>query len=110
VAKTAKTYGERIAVIPAGERWPDGTLRPSLEDLIGAGAIINYLDGTCSPEAQAARSVFLAAKENLEIRLLQCGSGKELIERGYKEDVLLAAELNVSACVPTLHDGAYQVG
>jgi 2-phosphosulfolactate phosphatase len=107
MAETAKKYGDRIAVIPAGERWPDGSLRPSFEDFIGAGAIINYLDGKCSPEAHAARSVFLAVEENLENLLLQCSSGKELIERGYKEDVLLAAELNVSDCVPTLTDGAY---
>ena len=107
VARAAKQYGDRIAVIPAGERWPDGSLRPSFEDLIGAGAIINFLDGKCSPEANAARSSFLAVEEDLENQLLQCGSGKELIERGYREDVLLAAELNVSDCVPALQNGAY---
>lgn len=110
VAEAAKTYGERIAVIPAGERWSDGSLRPSFEDLIGAGAIINYLDDEYSPEAYAARSAFLAVKEDLENRLFQCGSGKELIERGYKEDVFLAAKLNVSDCVPTLQNGAYRAG
>ena len=107
VAQAAKQYGDRIAVIPAGERWPDGSLRPSFEDLIGAGAIINFLDGKCSPESLAARSAFLVAEEDLETQLLQCGSGKELIERGYREDVLLAAELNVSDCVPILTNGAY---
>lgn len=110
VAAAAKKLGHKIAIIPAGERWPEGSLRPSFEDLIGAGAIINYLDGNCSPEAQAARSAFRAAEDNLETLLLQCVSGKELIERGYKEDVLLAAELNVSACVPALQDGAYRAG
>lgn len=108
VAEAAKTYGQRIAVISAGERWPDGRLRPSFEDLIGAGAIINHLDGKFSPEAQAAKSAFLAAEENLKKLMLQCGSGKELIERGFKQDVLLAAELNVSKCVPILENGAYK--
>jgi 2-phosphosulfolactate phosphatase len=107
VADAAKKYGDRIAVIPAGERWPDDSLRPSFEDLIGAGAIIHYLDGKCSPEAYAARSAFLAAEHELTNLLLQCGSGKELIERGYKDDVYLASELNVSDCVPVLQDGAY---
>jgi len=107
VAEIAKKYGERIAIIPAGERWPDCTLRPSFEDLIGAGAIIHYLDGKCSPETYAARSAFESAESDLENLLLGSGSGKELIERGYKQDVLLAAELNVSGCVPTLQDGAY---
>ena len=107
VAQAAKKYGSRIALIPAGERWPDGSLRPSFEDLVGAGAIVHYLGGNCSPEAYAARSAFLAAERQLTNLLLQCGSGKELIERGYKEDVSLAAELNLSDCVPTRVNGAY---
>ena len=40
--------------------------------------------------------------------LKQCGSGKELIERGFEHDVDLAAELDVSECVPVLVDGAYR--
>ena len=107
VAEAAKKYGSRIAVIPAGERWPDGSLRPSFEDLIGAGAIVHYLSGNSSPEAVSARSAFLAAEQELANLLLQCGSAKELIERGYKDDVSLAAELNVSNCVPTLENRAY---
>lgn len=107
VAEAAKKYGNRIALIPAGERWPDGSLRPSFEDLVGAGGIINYLNGNCSPEAQAAKSAFLAAEQDLKNLLLQCGSGKELVERGYEEDVYLASELNISDCVPVLQDGAY---
>jgi 2-phosphosulfolactate phosphatase len=63
VAQAAKKYGSRIAVIPAGERWPDGSLRPSFEDLVGAGAIVHYLGGNCSPEAYAAKSAFLAAEQ-----------------------------------------------
>jgi 2-phosphosulfolactate phosphatase len=100
-------YGNRIALIPAGERWPEGSLRPSYEDLIGAGAIIHYPDGTCSPEAQAARSAFEHAEPDLKDLLVQCGAGKELGEGGDSEDVHLAAESNASHCVPTLDNGAY---
>ena len=34
-------------------------------------------------------------------------SGRELIDRGYAEDVTLATALNVSEAVPVLRDGAY---
>jgi 2-phosphosulfolactate phosphatase len=43
------------------------------------------------------------------VNLMQhCGSGKELIDRGFAQDIELAAALNVSDCVPTLIDGAYE--
>lgn len=117
VAQAARKFGRRIAVIPAGERWPPivavggwregGGLRPALEDLVGAGAIIAHLDGGLSPEARAALVAFQDAQAELGARLRQCSSGKELIERGFEEDVALAAELNASACAPLLVNGAY---
>lgn len=100
VARFAQNYGDRIAVIPAGERWEDGTLRPALEDLIGAGAILSYLSGSLSPEAQAAVAVFNTFKNDFFGTLKKCSSGKELIARGFESDVQLAAMINVSDCVP----------
>jgi len=41
IAQFAQKHGSKIAVIPAGEKWEDRSLRPSLEDLIGAGAILS---------------------------------------------------------------------
>jgi len=110
VAEAAQKYGKHITVIPAGERWPDSSLRPSFEDLIGAGAIVSYLRGRHSPEADAARSAFNGAKQDLENLLLSCSSGKELIERGFKQDVILASALDVSDCVPILKNAAYVAG
>ncbi|MDQ3818238.1 MAG: 2-phosphosulfolactate phosphatase [Acidobacteriota bacterium] len=107
VAESAMKKGRSVAVIPAGERWEDGSLRPCFEDLAGAGALINFLRGTLSPEARAAQNVFEAARENLYERLRGCGSGKEKIHRLEARDVELAAALNVSRSVPVLFEGAF---
>jgi 2-phosphosulfolactate phosphatase len=108
VARVAKKYGSKIAVIPAGERWQnDHSLRPAFEDLIGAGAIISYLRGKLSPEATGALAAFREARSRLDEQLFQCSSGKELIERGFPEDVHLAARLNVSDSVPIFVEDAF---
>jgi 2-phosphosulfolactate phosphatase len=107
VAAAARGYGPKIAVIPAGERWGDGSLRPSLEDLIGAGAVISCLEGCLSPEAQLAIAAYQGMRSNLESLIKQCGSGRELIEQGFEQDVDLALQLNASHCVPELTKGAY---
>ncbi|MBW4528768.1 MAG: 2-phosphosulfolactate phosphatase [Phormidium tanganyikae FI6-MK23] len=107
IATSATTYGKRIALIPAGEKWENGSLRPSFEDWIGAGAILSYLKGTLSPEAQIAIAAYQSVQSNLKSLLKQCSSGKELIAKGFEQDVDLAAEINVSTCVPTLVDRAY---
>lgn len=107
IAQNAQTYGAKIAVIPAGERWENGSLRPAWEDLIGAGAILNYLEGKLSPEAEAAVVLFQKWRDSLGDALKQCSSGKELIARGFATDVEIVAALNVSNCVPVFADGAY---
>jgi 2-phosphosulfolactate phosphatase len=108
VALAAMSYGQKIAVIPAGEKWQDGSLRPCLEDWVGAGTIISQLQGHWSPEAEMAVSAYRQAAPNLRCLLEQCGSGQELIGKGFVADVELAAELNVSDTVPTLCDRAYR--
>jgi 2-phosphosulfolactate phosphatase len=107
VGSAARDLGQRVALIPAGERWPGGSLRPCLEDWLGVGAIIAHLSGRPSPEAAAAAAAFRACKRNLRTLVRDCLSGRELVERGYESDVALASELNVSACVPQLARGAF---
>jgi len=107
VGKKAARLGATIAVIPAGERWASGELRPCAEDLIGAGAIISSLSGKRSPEADLAVAAFEKFGARLTETLQTCSSGKELIERGFARDVELAAELDVSNSVPRLVDHAF---
>jgi 2-phosphosulfolactate phosphatase len=107
VAQAAMKIGRRIALIPAGEQWSDGSLRPAFEDLVGAGAIISHLEGSFSPEAMVALTAYKNAQLNLEQMLKHCGSGRELTERGFERDVSLAAELAISDCAPILTKGNF---
>ena len=97
-----------VGVVPAGERWPDGSLRPAIEDLLGAGAIIHHLGLPCSPEAQVARDAFRSAGPVLP-RLIQASvSGCELVRRGFHRDVEIAVETEMSACLRLLIGDAYR--
>ncbi len=97
-----------VSVIACGERWPDGTLRPSLEDLLGAGAVLANLGGDLSPEARSAVAAWEDAKDTVEDALLRSASGRELVERGFRHDVEYASAYGVSDVVPVLVDGAFR--
>lgn len=110
-----------VAVIAAGELWPGGSLRPAVEDQIGAGAFIAGLaaagrggftpeDGRegFAPEADAAMAVFNAVEPRLHDALRGCSSGRQLIGAGFADDVEIAAELDAGTTVALLRDGAFQ--
>jgi 2-phosphosulfolactate phosphatase len=105
VGEAARRFGRRVSIIAAGERWPNGTLRPAVEDLLGAGAIAAPLAGSLSPETAAAAGAFRSI--DVTTQLAQCESGRELVDAGFPQDVELAAMLNVSGTVPVLRDGAF---
>jgi 2-phosphosulfolactate phosphatase len=106
-----------VAVVAAGERWGGnlGALRPSVEDLLGAGAVIDGLvavagrpaDGL-SPEAQAARAAFLAARDDLPGWLAGSASGRELAAWGWDDDVDAAAVLDAEDVAPVIEGPAFQ--
>jgi 2-phosphosulfolactate phosphatase len=108
VAAAASRMGSTIAVIPAGETWPGGEFRPSLEDLVGAGSIIERLPGHRSPEAELAAAAFAKFRGDLPAALHAGGSGRELIERGFEADVDLAAQFDVSDNAPILTNRAFR--
>jgi 2-phosphosulfolactate phosphatase len=98
-----------VGVVAAGERWPDGTLRPCVEDLLGAAAVIDGLaqQGVRLSVEAAVALAALAAVPDVPAAISGCVSGQELITRGYGDDVAVAVELNVSRVVPALRSGAF---
>jgi 2-phosphosulfolactate phosphatase len=108
VAEFVARSSATVSVIACGERWPDGSLRPALEDLLGAGAVLSYLGGHLSPEASAAVAAWEGAKQSIRSNIVNCASGQELLARGRLDDLEYAAEIGVSTVVPTLMDGAFR--
>ena len=100
-----------VSVVAAGERWPDGSLRPAVEDLWGAGAVLAALVDLgatdLSPEARVAEQAFRAVAPRLPAELRACASGVELVEAGFPEDVEIAAEVDGSDVVPVLQGDAF---
>jgi len=107
VAAAARDLGGPVGVVAAGERRLDGSLRPAVEDLVGAGAILHALGGRPSPEARAAIAAFLDAAPDLASVLAACISGRELAARGLAGDLRMAAGLDVSQAVPRLSGGVF---
>lgn len=111
VAQAANLLQERtganITVVPCGEQWEDVTqdengLRPGIEDYLGAGAIIEKIQGSKSVEARLCMSAYKSVKQNLLEFIWDCGSARELRERGFDEDVKHCASLDRFQTVPLL--------
>lgn len=106
------TPGHPVAVVASGERWPDGSLRPALEDALGAGAVLHHLRvAGCrlSVEAEATAALY-AGTADVEAVVRACGSARQLVNAGYGADVEMAARLDCDQCVPVLHEGAFTAG
>lgn len=115
--------GQSVAVIAAGERWPDqagtphaGPLRAAVEDFLGAGGIVaraveagRLPNSAVSPEGRAAMAAFRAAEHDLPAALLESGSGLELRANGWADDVVCAAATDVDDVVPVLRTGFFTV-
>jgi 2-phosphosulfolactate phosphatase len=110
VAKMAESIAGdgTIAVIAAGERWPDQTLRPAIEDWLGAGAIIKASIGKANAEAGLAVEAYKAVEGSVAEIVRDSRSGQELAGWGYSEDVDVALEIDSTAVVPVMRNGAYE--
>lgn len=99
--------GAAITVVPCGEQWAhprggENVLRPAIEDYLGAGAIIRRLTGVKSAEAEMCEAAFAAAEPRLGDLIWASGSGRELRERGYADDVRHCVRLDAFDSAPLL--------
>jgi 2-phosphosulfolactate phosphatase len=78
-----------------------------MEDYLGAGAILSYLEGEKSPEAEVCMGAFLQAEPKLDALIWDSGSSRELRERGFAADVEHCSRLNVYQSVPILKDNLF---
>lgn len=103
------TLAQPIGVIAAGERWPDGTMRPCVEDLLGAATVldrITHVPGGLSVEAAVAVAGFATVRD-VTAAIRGCISGRQLVARGFGDDVDVAVAANVSLTVPLLTNGVF---
>jgi 2-phosphosulfolactate phosphatase len=100
-----------VAVVAAGESRPDGTMRFALEDLLGAGAIIDALAGAgidyCSPEAAAASAAFTGLRNATGHLIGASGTGRELAQLGRRDEVDRAIRVNSSDEVVVLREFSF---
>lgn len=106
------TTSAPIGVIASGERWPDGTLRPALEDQLGAALVLDTLatvPGGLSVEAAVVLAA-LSGVPDLPAAVRGSVSGRELVEMGFAADVDVAVRVNTSTVVPLLRGGVFVAG
>ncbi len=112
--QTRRAARTSVAVIATGEltgREPGAPLRFAVEDLLGAGAVIDAigalgLDHT-SPEAAAACEAHRGLARATRHLLTSSGSGQERLARDLRDESLHAAQLDAVAAVPVLRAGAF---
>ena len=100
-----------VAVIAAGERRSDGSLRFAVEDSLGAGAVIDALSALgldhCSPEAAAASVGFGGLTRAVRHLVGASETGQLLIEQGRRAEVQALSAIDTSATVTELTTFAF---
>jgi phosphosulfolactate phosphohydrolase-like enzyme len=100
-----------VAVIAAGDVRADGSTRFALEDLLGAGAVIEALADVgidyYSPEAAAAAASFTGLRTAIAHLISASESGRRLAARGQRGDLDVALDIGASQRVPVLRDAGF---
>jgi 2-phosphosulfolactate phosphatase len=97
-----------VAVVALGETRESGAIRFALEDLLGAGAIIDALADVgidyCSPEAAAASAAFTGLRNATGHLIGASVGGCAAVARGERTAIDAAIANNSSEHVPVLRE------
>ena len=106
-ARAAAALGRPVTVLACGECAGD-SVRFAVEDWLGAGAVLDcFAERDLSVEAEVCRDGFRVVRDRLERLLLDCASGRELLDRGWGDDVRFAACLDRLDLAARLQDGCF---
>ena len=101
-----------VAVIAVGEQRDDGSTRFAVEDLLGAGAVIDALADVgidyCSPESATAAAAFTGLRNATGHLIGASASGRELAQAGHRGDIDLAIDLDSSEAVAVLGEFSFR--
>jgi 2-phosphosulfolactate phosphatase len=101
-----------VAVVAAGEVRDDASTRFALEDLLGAGAIIDALASVgidyCSPESAAVNAAFTGLRNATGALISASASGRELTAEGRESEVKLAIAIDSDTAVPVLREFSFR--
>jgi 2-phosphosulfolactate phosphatase len=97
-----------VVVVASGTTGEDGELRFALEDLLGAGAIIDALAGVgidyCSPEAASAAAAYTGLRNATGHLIGASTGGRAIAKNGGRAAIEVAIDVNSSDDVPILRE------
>ncbi|WP_148258825.1 2-phosphosulfolactate phosphatase [Pantoea ananatis] len=88
---------KRLLIVPCGERWPDGSLRPCIEDYVVAGGSLPHLSETrCHRKHRPLSQPGTLISCRISRRCFTVRQQQNMIQRGFPEDVTLCLTKDVA--------------
>nr|MBA4405257.1 2-phosphosulfolactate phosphatase [Nanoarchaeum sp.] len=115
--KIAKNKNLNVTIVAAGEKratisgekvlyTKENSRRVfAVEDYLGCGAIISYINLPKSPEAEICESAFVGLKDKLKELLFNSFSGRYLMQNNKSKDVDFVSQLNYYNVIPVISKG-----
>ncbi len=110
IAQKCLELDRDLLIFPSGD---EGNF--SLEDTICGGMLIRLITGTAerpitlTDASECAKTLYERFKDNLVEAFYLSRHGKELINRGFEEDLAYCARVDAIPLIPTFRDGVIKV-